>query len=694
MKQGCKRHRWSMIALSAALALSLLSGCGSGTAEQTEQSDGTADAAAAETAAANLSASAREAATVDLTNAVTVQLNGDSATADGSGVSVADAVITVSSGGTYLFTGTLNDGRILVDAQGEDVILVFNGADITCSYGSPLYIYKSASTTLHLMEGTSNSLTDGESYTFADGYSSEVDEEPNACLYSKSDLVLQGAGALTVNANCNNGITSKDTLEIYDLTLTVNAVNHGINGKDSALVDSASVTVVCGGDALRSTNDTDSSLGWLAVTASTLELTAGEDGIQAETDATFYSGSYTIRSGGGSTVQPSDETSTKGIKSGGTLTILDGSYDLDCSDDAVHSNGDVTVSGGTFVVSTGDDAFHADGALTISDGTFQILTSYEGLEGLTVEISGGTFDIYATDDGVNAAGGADASGFGGFGGGNTFGGGEASSDYYINISGGYLVVEAGGDGMDSNGTIDMSGGTVIVSSTGMGDGAIDCEMGFTLTGGTLLAMDAGAMSMTPNNPAQYTVFLAFGETLPAGTCVALTGENQSFVFQLPTSAATLLFSSAELEADATYTVSYGGDYSASASYFIFSGGDYSGGTALTELTLTETLTSYGSAGMGMGGGMGMNMGGGRGQNGGRGDMAQPDGEMTPPDGETGAADGEMTFPDGEMSAPDGEMTAPDGGGMGGGRGQGGGPGGMPGADGEMGEMPGGETGAA
>lgn len=68
-------------------------------------------------------------------------------------------------------------------------------------------------------------------------------------------------------------------MQIYDGVLSVQAVNNGINGKDSNTIDSASITVTCGGDAIRSTNDTDGTLGWVSISNSLLDLTAGEDGV-------------------------------------------------------------------------------------------------------------------------------------------------------------------------------------------------------------------------------------------------------------------------------------------------------------------------------------------------------------------------------------------------------------------------------
>lgn len=646
---------------SAALtAIFLLTACGTEGNEPANTDSAQIQAPVAAAASVSNSASLRQPADLDLTDATMITLSDSGISIEGTGAEADGSVITITSAGIYAVSGSLADGRIIVNAPKEDVAVALNGADITCSYGSPLYIYKAGTATVHLAEETENALTDGNAYTFDDEYSSAADEEPNACLYSKADLVIQGAGTLTVTANCDNGITSKDTLQIYDSTISVQAVNNGINGKDSNTIGSASITVVCGGDAIRSTNDTDETLGWVSVSASTLNLTAGEDGIQAETSLTISEGSYTITSGGGSSVTPSDDISAKGIKAGTALTLTGGTYILDCSDDAVHSNGDVTVSGGVYTVSSGDDAFHADEALDVSGGEINILTSYEGLEGTAVSVSGGTIYIVSSDDGVNAAGGADGSGFGGFGGfghGNSFGG---NSDSRIEISGGYLVVKAGGDGLDSNGNTVMSGGTVIVSSTGQGDGALDYDGTFTLSGGTLLAIDGGNMPQTPSDASQYTVFLGFDSILPAGTYVSLADESQSFVFELPVNAGSLVFSSPDLTGGAAYTISYGGDYDGQSADGICSGGTYSGGTDLTELTLTDYITTYGNrVNMGNPGGRHGGIMGGAfgGKNGempadGTAPDIRPDGEL-PEDGNMGGAFGGKH---GEFPA---DGTAPD-----------------------------------
>jgi hypothetical protein len=648
--------KWILLALSALLA-ALPAGCG--TNSQAAE-DSVTDATAAPLV---LSQEARTAATVDLTGATEITLSGDKATVSGSGAEAKDGVVTISAGGTYVFRGSLTDGRILVDAKDQDVILVLDGAEITCSYGSPIYGYKAQSITLHLMEGSENSLTDGADYTFEDSYSSKTDEEPDACIYSKADLTLQGAGSLTINGNYKNGITCKDNLEIYDLTLNLQAANNGICGKDSATIDSAAITVSCQGDAIRSTNDSDETLGWVTITNSALSLNAGEDGIQGETDVTLSGVTCTVVSGA-SSQDSQDDDSGKGIKGGTSITLLSGVYTLDCQDDAIHSNGDVTISDGTYQISSGDDAIHADSNVVIDGGDITIADSYEGVEGLTVTINDGTLRVTSSDDGINASDGSGDSFMGGF----SMGGSDACS---IQINGGYVFIEAQGDGFDSNGSASMTGGTLIVSSSGNADAPLDYESSFALTGGTLLAIDNANMTVAPTEASQNVVFASLDNSGTAGSYVSIICGDEEAVFQLPFGATAFVYSSPALATGEDCVISVGGDFTGTVTDYLGTGGTYSGGTELTTITLEDGVNQYGSVGMmgGMGGMGGFRQGGGQMPGGDGNEAFQPDESFQPDEnamGQFGTDGGEGEMPemptDGELpTLPDGEtFEQPDG----------------------------------
>lgn len=333
-----------------------------------------------------------------------ILLSGSSASVSGTGAEAENGIVTITEGGTYEISGTLEDGQICVKAPDEDVTLILKNVSVTSSSGSPFVILKANSVTLSLPDGTESTLTDSEAY--------DSGEDTDACLSSKADLTIEGTGTLTVNANYKNGITGKDTLTIRDSTLSVTAANHGITGKDSLTAENASLTVQSGGDAIRSTNNEDGALGFILLTDCTLDLTAAEDGVQAETVLTIDGGSYAIITAGGSDGTIDEDTSAKGLKAGTQVTISGGTFDLDCCDDAIHSNGNVDISGGSFTLSTGGDGIHADDTVTVTNGAIDILKAYEGMEGVTVNIEGGDINIVSSDDGINAADGTSL-GFGG-----------------------------------------------------------------------------------------------------------------------------------------------------------------------------------------------------------------------------------------------------------------------------------------
>lgn len=189
-------------------------------------------------------------------DAVAVNLsNADKISAKG--VSSKNGVVTFQSGGTYYLSSSLENGQLVVNAPKQSVTLILNSVSVKNKNGNAIYIYKAKDVTLTL--NGESIVTDGESYSFDSSITSKDDDEPNACVYSKSDLVINGNGKLTVSGNYSNGITSKDTLKIENCKLNVTANNHGICGKDSCTVKKAEITVKSGGDGLRSTNNSEES---------------------------------------------------------------------------------------------------------------------------------------------------------------------------------------------------------------------------------------------------------------------------------------------------------------------------------------------------------------------------------------------------------------------------------------------------
>lgn len=228
-------------------------------------------------------------------SAVKITLNGDSVTADDKNVEVDGSKVTITGAGTYVFSGTISDGQIVVDSDDKDSVrLVLNGAEITCSNSSAIWV-KAGDTIITLADGTENTLTDGAEYT-----TDSEDDEPKAAVYAKDDLTFNGSGSLTVNGNYKNGIQCKDALKFVSGTYTITAANNGLVGKDSVSIKDGTYTITSGGDGIKSTNTDETDKGYVIIDGGTFTITAEGDGIQAETLLRVNDGDFTITTGGGS----------------------------------------------------------------------------------------------------------------------------------------------------------------------------------------------------------------------------------------------------------------------------------------------------------------------------------------------------------------------------------------------------------
>lgn len=498
-------------------------------------------------------------------------------------VTLGSGDVTITEAGTYTLSGTLADGQIVVDADSDNdkIQLILNGVSVTNSDGPAIYVKSADKVFLTLAEGTVNTLSDGADYHV------EGDENnPNACVFSQCDLTINGAGTLVINGSYGHGVHTKDDLTVTSGTITVTAVNDGLKGKDSVSIAGGTITITAGGDGIQSDHDSNEEKGWVAIDGGTLTITADGDGIVAYTRLQVAGGTITLQTGGGaanaeahsssmgggmgrpgmggwgnssSSSSSEDGTSTKGLKAGVSLLIKGGTIVADCCDDAIHCDGDIGIYAGILTLATGDDGVHADDALVITGGGITITESYEGLEANSITISGGTIQITSEDDGINAAGGTDSSGQGGwFGGGDSFGG---SSSSQLTISGGSIHINASGDGIDANGTLTITGGyTVVVGPTSGDTSVLDFDKTGTISGGTFIGTGASSMAQTfTSSTGQGVISVSMGGTIAAGTTITLTDADGDTVltFTPELSFQIAILSSPDIVKGESYTLTVG-----------------------------------------------------------------------------------------------------------------------------------------
>ena len=540
----------------------------------------------------------------DISTSTIITLDGATAIVSGTGAAVSGNTVTITEAGTYVVSGTLSKGQILINAAEDDnVRLVLNGVDITADKNAAIYAASANKLLIILADETTNTITDVSSYVYAD----TEKEEPDAAVFSKCDLTINGAGTFKVNANFKNGIKTKDDLIIVSGTYIINAVNNGLHGKDSVMIIDGNFDITSGNDGIKSSSGEKK--GWVEIMGGVFNITSEYDGIQAETDLKISGGTFNIITGGGSANAPerssgmgggggrgsgrepggrpggysqsasnAESESKKSLKANNIVYITGGDFILDAYDDAIHSNADVIIEGGKFEIKTGDDGIHADTDVLIAGGDINIIKSYEGIEGCTVTIAGGNISVVASDDGINASNGE----------GKALNGGRptsgASQGVYIRIAGGTVDVYGVTDGIDSNGHIYMEGGTLMVSgSSQIMEGAIDKDGDLIITGGEIIT--AGSWDNTPKESSQPVILLSYSKTYSAGTVIAIKDSTENTILEYTSKISFSMsgFTSPNFKTGETYTLYINGEkridikLNSLATSLSDTGGAYSGG---------------------------------------------------------------------------------------------------------------------
>ena len=415
----------------------------------------------------------------------------------GSGVTVENGNITITSAGSYIISGTLTDGSIKVNCSEKGTVrLILNGASISSSSTAPVVVEEAKKVLVTLADGTTNTITDKTRQ-------SVDDEDFSSAVYSKADLVFNGSGTLNVNAGYRNGIKSTDDLKVVSGTFNITSNEDGIIGKDFLGIKDGKFTIKSGSDGMKSTYDTDTSKG--------------------------------------------------------NIVITGGEFDITASNDGIHCNEDILISGGNLTISSGDDGVHADDNLQVDGGTIDIKKCCEGLEGVQITLNDGDISIVASDDGINAADGSSSSGMGmgGFGGGQAS---SSDSSVLLTINGGNIFVNAGGDGLDSNGNILMNGGNVtVLGPTSDGDTALDFDGTFTINGGVLMAFGSSGMLETPTSAQNGCCIVTTLGTVSANSAFSLMDSSGNVIMSYtPTKnyASAIVYSS-DIKNGSTYTVTAG-----------------------------------------------------------------------------------------------------------------------------------------
>ena len=276
-----------------------------------------------------------------------ITLNGSSASVSGEGAEANGSTVTITKEGSYILRGSL-DGMVIVDTTNDSKVqIILDNAEISKDSSAPIYVKQADKVTLTLADGSSNTITNTGDFVAID------EEDIDAAIYSKDDLVINGNGSLSVSSQKGHGIKSSDDAVITNGTITVDAAKDGLHGKEHVQVDGGNIKITAA-EGIEGTivtiNDGD------------ITIDATDDGINAASKA--------------------EELGTPKVEiNGGNLTINMAQGDTD----GIDSNGDFFINGGTVSVN-GQFPFDYDGTAEHNGGT--IIVNGEETDEITNQFGG------------------------------------------------------------------------------------------------------------------------------------------------------------------------------------------------------------------------------------------------------------------------------------------------------------------
>lgn len=408
-------------------------------------------------------------------------------------------------------------------------------------------------------------------------------------ITSKDSLVLIGGDVTVVAAD--DGVRGKDHLVITGGTLDVDAQGDALRSDNESVAEDADAVVgviwiedgeldlTAGSDAIDASRQ-------VTVLGGALTIAADDDAIHSDNVLRIDGGTVNVTA------------SYEGIE-GAYLRLSGGDVQVVATDDGINVSGGVEQSGATSdgaSTSTepgagGDPGMAAAPGSAVDDpgtpaggppaGGPPVGGAPRGGMG-AAELPGAADDRLPVDPASDDLSSLTVSAMVGSG----FGG-PAEADNgsrFLEVSGGTYVIDASSDGVDVNGAMAMTGGTLVVSGTDdVRNGALDVDDAFTISGGTLAANGTSRMAVAPGEGStQATLALTFSGTVPAGTVITISDAQGQQVASFTTlrDSQSLIYSSGALVAGTDYTISVGGEVTGASTGPLVGDGTATGGDAV------------------------------------------------------------------------------------------------------------------
>lgn len=192
----------------------------------------------------------------------------------------------ISEETVYSISGTFR-GNIVIDVgDSYKFDLELHGLSLVCNSANPITVKSGDEVAIKAKKDTKNYI-----YDMRSAIDTTDETLYSGAIHSDVDLEIGGKGALTVVSENNNGIHSKDDLQVKNLTLVVACIDNALKGNDGVEIEGGNTTLIAsGGDCIKTSNsdvsEKGNQRGNITITGGTHTLYAACDGIDAAYNVT------------------------------------------------------------------------------------------------------------------------------------------------------------------------------------------------------------------------------------------------------------------------------------------------------------------------------------------------------------------------------------------------------------------------
>ena len=186
----------------------------------------------------------------------------------------------------YSISGTFR-GNIVIDVgESYKFDLELHGLSLVCNSTNPITVISGDEVAIKAKKDTKNYI-----YDMRSAIDSTDETLYSGAIHSDVDLEIGGKGELTVISENNNGIHSKDDLQVKNLTLFVACIDNALKGNDGVEIEGGNTTLIAsGGDCIKTSNsdisEKGNQRGSISIVGGTHTLYAACDGIDAAYNVT------------------------------------------------------------------------------------------------------------------------------------------------------------------------------------------------------------------------------------------------------------------------------------------------------------------------------------------------------------------------------------------------------------------------